>query len=518
MHEGRRVSPLLLAALFSVSLAFGCGNDDVNAHPGSEPCAAEACMPDGGHGGSAHDGGDGGIGDRGAMDSGTGNGGAADGATAHGDSADGSTDGDVTPPGDPPLEERIDEAVASIQSDTCFAQDDTSLCQWADYQVGPAQFNMAKSTGEAVLVIDDFGAGFFPELVRYRNRLLGFYRINGEKVEAQVLSVHLPKRLGDVLVSFAGPEFIPARALASVGLAAGSTYRKLNVLYYGHGGVVFGHMVELVPEQPLLLLDLSQLLDIPPAVCAGIDGQTLAAASAHFAAIAASLKQVMTDHDVRFINASFGSTALTLAGEWPRTCGGAVPSGEQLQQLLHVYDPIYDLLFDSEGVVTAQAATNLGSPADYPFDQVSAKYPNRVRVGFISSVSSGLDEAGRGTVQKADQFPVDGDADVYLDWGCVTGVPDTVCAEPHYQFAAPFGLGTGTAVFMSSSYVDPLGLARLVNLRYANHASEPMSNALVQTLRRELTPSLCGGGGAQPCVYQDPIAHQQLELYRLGYE
>jgi hypothetical protein len=80
----------------------------------------------------------------------------------------------------------------------------------ADYEVGPAQFNTARSTGEGILVIDDFGAGVFPELVRYRNRICGFYRISGDNIEAQVLSVHLPKRLGDVLVSFAGPEFIPA--------------------------------------------------------------------------------------------------------------------------------------------------------------------------------------------------------------------------------------------------------------------------------------------------------------------
>ena len=141
-----------------------------------------------------------------------------------------------------------------------------------------------------------------------------------------------------------------------------------------------------------------------------------------------------------------------------------------------------------------------------------------MRVGFISSLNSGLDDLGRGTVQKADQFPVDGDADVYLNWGCEVGEVPPTCDEPHYQLAAPFGLGTGTVSFMSSSYVDPLGLARLVNLRYANHGTEPMSNTLVQALRQELTPSLCGGAGDQPCVYQDPIRHSQLELYRLGYE
>jgi hypothetical protein len=457
----------------------------------------------------------------GGSTDGSGNGGSAEagddaGASAAGaDGGSGGSGGEIVPPLE--LENRIDEAVDKIQSDPCFAADDSSLCEWANYEVGPARFDMARSTGEAVLLIDDFGAGFYPELVRYRNRLRGIYRVNGERVEPQVLSVHLPKRLGDVLASFAGPEFIPARALARVGSAATAVYGKLDLLYYGHGGVVFAHAVELVPDQPLVLLDLSGFLDVPPAICAGIDEQTLADTTAHFAAIAASLKQVMSDENVRFINASFGSTVPNLAVDWARTCGGEPPSNEQLRQLLHVYDPIYDLLFDSEGVLTAQAAANLGSPADYPFDQVSSKYPNRVRFGFISSRSSGLDERGRGTVQKADQFPLLGDADVFLNWGC-EGAVEPLCSEPHYEFAATFGLGTATVPLMSTSYVDPLGVARLVNLRYARHQAEPMSNTLIRTLRAELTPSLCGDGGAEPCVYQDPFAHRQLEPFRLGYE
>ncbi len=236
-----------------------------------------------------------------------------------------------------------------------------------------------------------------------------------------------------------------------LGSAVNAAYGKLNLIYYGHGGVVFGHAVELVPEQPLVLLDLTQFLDLPAAVCSGIDEQPLAAASAHFTAIAASLKQVMIEQNVHFINASFGSTVPNLATDWARTCDGEVPSNDQLRELLHVYDPIYDLLFNTEGIVTAQAAASLGSPADYPFDQVSPKYPNRVRVGFISSRSSGLDELGRGTVHKADQFPPLGDADVYLNWRCEMGTPDPVCAEPHYEFAAPFGRGTATVPLMSTS-------------------------------------------------------------------
>ncbi|HEY3255490.1 MAG TPA: hypothetical protein VGJ91_16140, partial [Polyangiaceae bacterium] len=454
---------LLLAGLLGASLSFGCGSDAGNSPPMPKPCASGECMPVAGNGGSPAGGG---------SDGGSDNGGSAERDDGGGAAGEGGVAGDPRPPLE--LEQRIEQAVEQIQTDSCFAGDDSSLCEWSDYEVGPAQFGMARSTAEAVLLIDDFGAGYYPQLVRYRNRLLGFYRVDGDRVASQILSVHLPTRLGDALVSFAGPEFIPARALARVGSAATAAYGKLNLLYYGHGGVVFAHAVELVPEQPLLLLDLAELLALPPAVCAGIDEQTLAAASAHFAAIAASLKQVMIDKNVRFINASFGSTAPDLAVQWARTCGSEVPSSEPLQALLHSYDPIYDLLFNTEGILTAQAAANLGSPADYPFDQVSAKFPNRVRVGFISAYSSGLDEMGRGTVQKVEQLPVLGDADVYLNWGCEAAVPEPRCAERHYEFAASFGLGTATVSLMSTSYVDPLGLARLVNLRYARHASEPM--------------------------------------------
>lgn len=127
-----------------------------------------------------------------------------------------------------------------------------------------------------------------------------------------------------------------------------------------------------------------------------------------------------------------------------------------------MYDPIYDALFHTDGVIAAHAAANLGDPIDFPFDQRSPQYPNRVRVGFISSLASGLDELGRGAVDKAEQFPRAGDADVYVNWGCETFVG---CADPHDEMAGPFGIGSITVTLMSSSYVNPLGLGRLINLR-----------------------------------------------------
>lgn len=430
-------------------------------------------------------------------------------------SPDAPLDAPMTLPDGPSLQTRIDLAVQHITADTCFAQADTSGCQWADYGLGASFVNMEVSTGEAILIVDDFDEGVLPQLVRYRNRILDLYRVNGETIETRTISVHLPKQLGDALVSFAGPEFIPASALTMVAQAANTTYRNVPLLFLGHGGIIFSHLVELAPEQPLVLLNLTGMLGLLPSLCARVDSATLAAARAHFTAIAASVRQLMRDKNVRFVNASFGDTAQTIATDWTRTCGTAAPSSTVLRQLLHLYDPIYDALFNTPGVVTAHAAANLGNPLDFPFDQVTPAFGNRVRVGFISSRDSGLDELGRGTVHKVEQFPTrNGDADVFVNWRCEMFV---ACADPHYELAGSFGLATAALPLMATSYVNPLGLGRLINLRYANHDDEPMTNELIQTLKQELTPALCGMDGAQPCVYQDPIAHRQLEVYRRHY-
>jgi hypothetical protein len=424
--------------------------------------------------------------------------------------------GHEAPPVAPQLQKRIDAAIASLQGDDCFVRNkggDTSGCEWADYEIGPAQFKMARSTGEAIMVIDELLPSYYPDLVRYRNRILGFYEVQPDKVVPRVVSAHLPRRLGDVLVSFAGPEFIPARSLFSIAKTAGPIYATLD--YPAHGGEVLGHLLDLVPEQPLVLVNMAHITDVPPELCKSIDAETLSAARTRISAMAASLKQVIDDNHVHFINASFGVTGLTLAADWQGACGSAAPDATQLRRVLEVYRPLYDVLLNSEGVVTSHAGAAQGAPEDFPFDQASADYPNQVRVGFFSSIRSGLDGEGRGTLAKVEQFPGAGDVDVFLGWGC-DGLGN--CAEPHYQIVSSLGLSMGTVPTMSTSFVNPLGVARLVNLRYANHADAPLSNALIETLKQELTPARCGSDGKQRCQYQDPIAHRQLEPFRLHYQ
>ena len=414
----------------------------------------------------------------------------------------------------PPLEERINAAVDRINGETCFTEPDTSECEWDDYEIRPAYFDMAVSTNESILIIDDFAEGTYPQFVRYRNRIRRFYSVDGQVLQPRDLSVRLPKRLGDSLAALAGPEFISASLLTAVGQAAGAVYSNVPLLFLGHGGVVFSHLVELAPEQPLVLVHSAGLLKVLPSLCDGVTPQKLTDAAAHFESLASSLSGVISANDVKFINASFGDTAQTLATDWSQTCTTPLPSPEVVRQLLHLYDPVYSVLFNTAGVITAHAGANLGDPADFPFDQPIQAYKNRVRVGFISSKNSGLNEHGQGTVMKSKQFPRDGDADVYVNWNCVEFQG---CGTPRYELAGAFGLGAFSVPLMSSSYVNPLGLGRLINLRYAAHDNEAMNDSLVQTLKQELTPAMCGQGNTQKCVYQDPIPHGQLEVYRQGY-
>jgi hypothetical protein len=429
------------------------------------------------------------------------------------------------PPRTAPLADRIAAAVQLIQQDTCFQNTDGSTCTWADYRFTPGDFKMTSKTGadiprgpggaESIMVVDGFDPGS-PVLVRYHNRIAAYYHINpGEDgLTLTQTAAHLPKQLGDVLSYFAGPEFIPASALTPVAQAA-SIYDKLGLTFLGHGGVVLGHLLDLVPEQPIVLVDMANLLALPPELCDGLDDDNLASARHHFAGLASSLRLAMVMNNVHYVNASFGSTADTVRSDWQSTCGTSPPDTAGVRTLLGLYAPLYDALFNTPGVIAAHAAASLGSAADFPFDQVNSSYPNQVRVGYFSSKSSGLNWDGTGTLSKNDQFPATGNADVFLNWECLLFGD---CAPLHYECVANYGLLPVTLPIMSTSYISPLALGRLINLRNGLHAGVAMSNQLIGALRSDLIPSRCGSSQHDKCIYQDPLVFKFLEVYRLGYK
>lgn len=420
---------------------------------------------------------------------------------------------------------RVAAAVKYLKGDTCFKNQDTSQCDWQEVVVDWRTFEPQKSN-DAILIIDSFQEeAFLTELIRFQNRVKGLYRISSDtsdQFDLQAAVVHVPRRLGEVLANLAGPGFVASTQLFDVAAAAADVYLNLS-FYCGHGGIVFGHLVDLVPDNPLVLVDLSNLGYPPDIWCHTLDAAALQKSRERFLALADSLRKIIADNNVHYINASFGVTADKLADAWRDSCGGAaVPSTKELRALVDTQKPVFDVLFNTAGVVAAHAAIAISDPADFPFDQASSDFPNQVRTGFFSSHSSGLDGDGRGNLVKVTQYPPNtSDADVFLNWGCDRGLigPNPgPCATPHFEWSFWFGLDFGTISVMEPSWIAPLAVARLVNLKNERHAEEPWSNALIAQLKSELTPSLCGSSQTEPCVYQDPFAHRQLEVYRLHYK
>jgi len=423
---------------------------------------------------------------------------------------------------------RVAAAVKYLKGDkTCFQGQDTSHCDWEDVVLDWKAFEPQKSN-DAILIIDSFQEHLMlMGLIRFQNRVKGLYRISSNasnQYDLQVPVEHVPRRLGEVLANLAGPGFVASTQLLDVANAVDAVYGRHLAGFLGHGGAVFGQLVDLVPENPIVLVDLVNGGYPPDVWCHTLDAAALQKARARSSALADSLRKIITDNNVHYINVSSGATADNLTDKWRQSCGdGAVPSTEELRALFDTIKPFYDVLFNTEGVVAAHAAIAIGDPVDFPFDQASSDYPNQVRTGFFSSHASGLDGEGRGNLVKVNQYPPNAsDADVFLNWGCdqgPLGPRPGQCATPHFEIAGAFGLGAGTMFAMETSWIAPLAVARLVNLKNSRHANESWSNELVARMKQELTPRACGPDGSSICQYQDPFARaaEQLEVYRLGY-
>ena len=69
----------------------------------------------------------------------------------------GSPDAGSPDAGPPDLQQRIANATARVQADTCFQSgQDVSGCDWGDYPFDPAAFSMEPSAQETLLIVDGF--------------------------------------------------------------------------------------------------------------------------------------------------------------------------------------------------------------------------------------------------------------------------------------------------------------------------------------------------------------------------
>jgi len=375
---------------------------------------------------------------------------------------------------------------------------------------------MSRPTTEAILIIDTF-----PTLpvrsIRYRKRIRNYYRLGQTGAVPAATTWRVPTRLWNALDRFSGPDHVPAWRLDGLREPIQSSYGSIPFDNVGHGSTVFSLLADTNPHQPLVIMDSIDLFRIDPVDYCDASGSVavqnrLLQASQ---AAAGQIIRVMRDNNVRFVNFSAGHTLPVVTADWRRDCG-TQPSDAVLRQKLAAYAPIYDALFRTVGVMTIQAAIEGADAADFPYDQPSPAWPNRLRTGYFTSLNSGVDSQGRGDHAGLTGWPGAANADIYVNTGVLPTRPYAYNFTPLLQIGE-FGIDHFPITAPQTSWVTPLALSRLINLRYGTFANRTMDDSLIADLFRSVTPTSCPGLPGSRCVYQDPLLHGDIESVRLEY-
>ncbi len=415
------------------------------------------------------------------------------------------------------LQRRIDAAFVGINTDTCFLDsEDVSNCARDTFAAGPAYVDAVFDQREAVLITDFLAPSV--EMLRYRNRVLGFYTVQGDgTIDSTPMSWELPQVFGEIVTGFASAPAIPSESFDELLPRLQEVYGQSVPVVGTHGLAVFNIIADLIPQTPIVFLDINRLTfhqSIPDVVCAigeqggEVDVEPL---RAHAQRFAQDLRALFAAHQIRFINASWGYTIETVRGPWSRVCGSEPPSDDVLRQILAAYQPIFDALFNTEGVFAAHASLASPSAADAPFDQYDPiGFPNRLRVGVFQYPGVDVPPEGQTTVP-GEWFPEPNAdyADVWVNSGCDYFMG---CREQRpLSLTLQYGMGRSDFALAQSSFVSPILLGMFVHFRNQMLA-ETMDDSLIEDLIDTVIPE-CAFGLNTDCRYIDPLLHGQLDRY-----
>jgi hypothetical protein len=373
---------------------------------------------------------------------------------------------------------------------------------------------------ETVMLVDELPA-LTLGAIRYQHRIAGYYRWTPEgTLDDRPFELEAPRTLREILTSLQTPEFVPAERYVSLAPTLLRQYTSTNKNSLLHGTLTFNILAEHLPKHAIVLVNAPQL-DTALGGCDAIgSADTIAKIRYRYESFANDIRSIIKKHNVRYVNLSAGTDIPGLKRNWrDLKCSGPMPSDDFFRSYLEALAPKYEALFATPNVIATQAASyDIFPAADAPFDQTSPRFYNRVRVGALAVLESGLDEVGIGPSYDFAKFrPAFGGADVYVNTGIFDRRGKELASMPLLMAD-----GFGTTVFpaapgTSTSWAAPLALSRLVSLRESRHAGVPFDDALIATLFDELAPRGCDTLPDQRCIFQDPLKHGQTEDLRLGY-
>lgn len=375
--------------------------------------------------------------------------------------------------------ELLDCTQEFINTDPCVVQGFAAQgCRWGIFGPSHAKiFERRKNSYDednTVLVIDDFEPS--PAFVRHQPQISAYYA--ADKVvddvvvgnnefrgfRSQELEVTLPVRLGGILELLSDLKGHPnSSELAPLLKPLLEAYGEAIPASMGHGNAVANILLDLVKGRKVVLLDGQSLnlASMYPGLLCEVEYRY---AKRHFKQIAESMAtavgQLIRQHHVRYINASFGVTAESIRSAWNEYCRDKAPmSDELLARVFDVYAPIMEAIFDNQETIAFQAANERAwRDSESPFDEPRDDFSSRIRVGSFSGYDQQIRER-RGLRQKppGTQSPASSYwADVYIESGC-----DWVECRQNNPLSISHGLGVGRYAFPApaTSFVTPVALA-----------------------------------------------------------
>lgn len=435
------------------------------------------------------------------------------------------------------MKDLVNLSLDEIQKDTCFqgATDYERECSddFEEVRFSDGRFDMETSTGEAILVGEDFVDALLTT-TRYRARTKAFYTVKDGKLEPYNQPVRIPKTLVNIAKRFSGPKFYPAHALEILNEPIDKSYPGFAHAYTRHNTPIIEMIYEYNPHSPVVAIDgLGDILRLfdKDAIC-GDD--SIDAKSRHMSSrsekFANNLSQIIDSHNIRFASLSFGIWHDTTLDKLRRLCQGQAVRTSELNKLTELaissLKPIFEVLGNTPNLMTAQSAPYQGSRGPY---DCNPELQSTVFVGSINKPYSKFGDDGSGLPEKSrwtsatnfknelkSQFKAYGEcADIYVNFNLLRDkdLPDTLMAS------LGFGMGMGrTGRLASTSEAAPLALAKMIFLRQtAAFKDRPFDQTLVRDLKDALTPKACPDLPNEVCIFQDPIKYRQTSIHSHDY-
>lgn len=360
--------------------------------------------------------------------------------------------------------EAIEKFLEGIETCPEKPQVGVGWCEFVEASFTPKTPTL-KSLGQRILVID---SGMrFAGYTRYKSRVLDDLAADEDGNYRSVQKgFSLAKGELEVLSHMLDEQYPGTPAIALQRLIGGRNIFPVSTYSPSHGDRIFGTLADLNPDAEFVIAEVWQFPTHTITQC-NDEQEILANIGTYLDRVAASLVATIQKYDLNFVNMSFGDSLKTIEINFAGLPNGSERFSRsfyrQVLQLTKVR--LYDRLFALRDVVFVQA----GPWSDYRLDTGDldylidcAVYPNRIRVGGVSELSTDISSKGEPRRQYTKSKGAENCIDMFFNSGVVIDEELMPVLGDYPYLSTTEGIGTSfPSDSFSSSWATPFVLSYL---------------------------------------------------------